>query len=405
MSPLRPALSALGLISAMGSGKAATEAVLFDGAPAAVGPRGGFLPDRTAVLAAAPDPLPALPPGLEVHDSRNNRLLWAAATEILPEIATALAAHGPQRMGIVLGTSTSGIEEGTAAYHTWLETGALPPDYAYGRQEIGSPAAFLRDAVGARGPCHVISTACSSSAKALASATRLLKAGLCDAVLVGGVDSLCRLTVNGFHALELVSGSRCNPFSRNRDGITIGEGAALFLMTRSGGPVTLLGVGESADAHHPNAPHPEGLGAIRAMEDALARAGLGADAIAYLNLHGTATPLNDAMEAKAVARVLGGHVPVSSTKPLTGHTLGVAGALEAAVLWLSLRHAAEGCPLPRHLWDGAADPALPALALIDQPGQRLPPARTRAMMSTSFAFGGSNVAVILGSGPVTESAS
>tara|TARA_R100001039_G_scaffold39175_1_gene44601 strand:- start:7752 stop:8447 length:696 start_codon:yes stop_codon:yes gene_type:complete len=230
---------------------------------------------------------------------------------------------------------------------------------------------------------------------------RLLNADICDAVLVGGVDSLCRLTVGGFDTLQSLSMSICNPMSRNRDGINIGEGAALFILRKDAGDIELLGVGESSDAYHPNAPHPDGVGAARAMRIALAHAGLTADDIAYINLHGTATQLNDVMEAKAVTEVLGSNVPASSTKPLTGHSLGAAGAIEAAILWLSLSENKTGAPLPQHRWDGERDDDIPELNLVAAQ-QSVAPADRLAMMSNSFAFGGSNVSVILGKGWTTS---
>ena len=241
-----------------------------------------------------------------------------------------------------------------------------------------------------------MATACSSSAKVFASARRLIRTGIADAAVVGGADTLCRLTLNGFASLEALSAGICNPFSVNRDGITIGEGAAAFLMQPGDGPIRLLGVGESSDAHHVSAPDPSGAGAAAAMRAALADAGLTPDDIAYVNLHGTATPLNDAMESRALASVFARPVPASSTKSLTGHMLGAAGGCEAAFLWLTLspEHNPAG-RLPPHVWDGAADPALPTVALVG-PGARLPAQQRLALLSNSFAFGGSNAAVILG---------
>jgi len=221
-------------------------------------------------------------------------------------------------------------------------------------------------------------------------ARRLLAMDLCDAVLCGGVDSLCRLTLNGFTALEAVSAERCNPFSLNRNGINIGEAAALFLMTREPASVALLGAGASSDAHHISAPEPGGRGALQAMRKALAQADLTPEQIGYLNLHGTATQHNDAMESRAVAELFAAGVPCSSTKPLTGHTLGAAGALEAAFCWLSLQ---PGATLPPHVWDAVIDPQLPALDFV-LPGQTLKGPRN--LMSNSFAFGGNNVSLILG---------
>ena len=216
------------------------------------------------------------------------------------------------------------------------------------------------------GPAWTMSTACSSSAKAMASAARILRAE--SPMRMPAVLTRCAFTINGFSALESVSAARCNPFSRHRDGINLGEGAALFVLGREPGPVRLSGWGETSDAHHPSAPDPSGRGAIDAMRQALARAGIAPGDVDYLNLHGTATVQNDAMESLAVAEVFGGRVPASATKPLTGHALGAAGAIEAALCWLALVDNPRGL-LPPHWWDGAADPALPPLAFVP-PGGR-----------------------------------
>jgi 3-oxoacyl-[acyl-carrier-protein] synthase-1 len=237
----------------------------------------------------------------------------------------------------------------------------------------------------------VISTACSSGAKALAAGARLLRAGLADAVIAGGADALSGFTIAGFSALESVSAERCNPLSANRRGINIGEGAALFVMSREPGPVRLAGWGETSDAHHMSAPEPTGRGAIDAMRQALARAGLAPNTIDYINLHGTATPHNDAMESLAVAEIFGLQVPVSSTKPLTGHALAAAGAIEAALAWHALVDNPGG-RLPPHWWDGARDPALAPLR-IAQPGETLG-RPLRHVLSNSFAFGGSNASLV-----------
>lgn len=263
----------------------------------------------------------------------------------------------------------------------------LSPGFEYPVQEMGNVATFLAQHLGIRGPAHTISTACSSGAKALASAARLLQSGMADAVVAGGVDALGRFTVGGFSALEAVSAERCNPLSANRRGINLGEAAAFFVLSREAGPVRLAGWGESQDAHHMSAPDPTGQGAVAAMQQALARAGMPPAAVDYVNLHGTATLHNDAMESRAVQAVLGLDVAVSSTKPLTGHSLAAAGALEAAVAWHVLQHNPQGV-LPVHWWDGVADPTMPALAAV-APGMQL--GRTaRVVMSNSFAFGGSN---------------
>ncbi|MEQ8390234.1 MAG: beta-ketoacyl-[acyl-carrier-protein] synthase family protein [Thalassospira sp.] len=390
-------LSSLGIVSSLGTGITETKATLAGKKNACMIKRSGFLPDRETILGTVTGDLEKLPDLLSEFDTRNNRLLWATASQIIDDIDELIAKFGKDRIGVLIGTSTAGIEEGTAHYQQRVENGKFPESFRYGHQEIGSPSEFLKTAFDLRGPAYSISTACSSSAKAFASGLRLLKANTCDAVLVGGVDSLCRLTVGGFDALQSLSDGICNPMSKNRNGINIGEGAALFILRKDAGEIELLGVGESSDAHHPNAPHPDGLGAARAMQAALARSGITPADIDYINLHGTATPLNDIMEAKAVHAVLGPVVPASSTKPLTGHSLGAAGAIEAAILWLSLSDSEIGAPLPVHHWDGAKDDELPPINLVTS-NQSLAPRNRLAMMSNSFAFGGSNVSVILGKG-------
>jgi 3-oxoacyl-[acyl-carrier-protein] synthase-1 len=257
---------------------------------------------------------------------------------------------------------------------------------------MGACAQFVADLLEVSGPVYGISTACSSGAKALATARRLLRADLCDAVVAGGVDTLCHLTVMGFSSLEAVSESPCNPFSQNRDGINIGEGAALFLVSLESGGVCLSGVGENSDAHHISAPEPSGASAARCMNAALDDAGIAAAAVDYVNLHGTATLLNDQMEALAMAQVFGPDTPCSSTKPFTGHTLGAAGAIEAGICWLSLVGDGDGW-LPIHLWDGIRDPGLPALNLVS--GQAGNGSLPRRVLSNSFAFGGNNIALVL----------
>jgi 3-oxoacyl-[acyl-carrier-protein] synthase-1 len=275
-----------------------------------------------------------------------------------------------------------------------VRTGSLPDDFHYGQQEMGSPAALLARELAIGGPAYVHSSACSSSAKALASAARLIRMGLCDAVVTGGVDTLCAFTVAGFSALESVSAAVCNPLSAARNGINLGEGAALFLMSREPAAVALCGWGESSDGHHMSAPDPAGGGARLAMHEALRRAGIAPADVDYINLHGTATIQNDAMESRAVADMFGPDVAVSSTKPFTGHTLGAAGAVEAAFCWLAMQHDNPAGKLPPHLWDGDQDPALPALNVV-RPGARLG-RPLRWALSNSFAFGGSNATLVFG---------
>ena len=326
--------------------------------------------------------------------SRNNQLALAALAQIRPQVDAAIARYGAQRVGIVIGTSTSGIAETESAIRAHLETGVLPDGFHYAQQEMASPATMLARELGVSGPAYAHSSACASGAKALASAARLINMGLCDAVLTGGVDTLCAFTVAGFGALESVSAERCNPLSANRHGINIGEGAALFLMTREPAAVALCGWGEASDGHHMSAPDPAGSGARIAIAEALARAGVNASQIDYINLHGTATIQNDAMESRVVADLFGAEVAVSSTKGLTGHALGAAAALEAAFCWLAMQDQNADGQLPAHLWDGAFDPALPALN-VAAPGARLG-RRLNWALSNSFAFGGSNAALVLG---------
>jgi 3-oxoacyl-[acyl-carrier-protein] synthase-1 len=385
-------LNALGIACALGAGKAAVAEALFVGEAYGLRAEPGWIPGHAPPLGAVRTPLPDIPSTLSrTRDNRCNRLLLAAAQEIEADIRAAIATHGNARVGVVLGTSTGGIEEATHGLAAYRHDGAWPQDYRYAHQELAGPAEFLAEWLELAGPCYTISTACTAGARAIISAQRLLQAGLCDAVVCGGVDTLARLPLNGFHALGAMDPSRCNPFSRERRGINIGEAAALFLVTREHGAVQLLGTGSSSDAHHMSSPDPEGRGAVMAMRHALADARLDADQIDYLNLHGTATTHNDAMEALAVAAVFPQGVPCSSTKPLTGHTLAAAGALEAAFCWLSL---GDG-RLPPQVRDGEADPELPVLRFVDA-GARLPAAKPRRLMSTSFAFGGNNACLILG---------
>ncbi|QTF57497.1 beta-ketoacyl-[acyl-carrier-protein] synthase family protein [Stutzerimonas frequens] len=392
-------LDALGVICALGSGKAEVARRLFAGDTSGMQPHTQPVAGRRLPVGAVRSALPAMPDDPR-HATRNNQLLLAAALEIESDIRQAIARHGRHRIGVVLGTSTTGIQEAGEGIAGLLHNGSFPPGYHYGHQELAAPASFLGEWLQLGGPCYAISTACTSSARALLSAKRLLDAGICDAVLCGGVDSLSDLTLQGFTALDATSESLCNPFSRNRNGINIGEAAALFLMTRepADGAIALLGGGASSDAYHISAPEPEGRGALAAMRQALATAGCTPEEVDYLNLHGTATAHNDAMESQAVSTLFPQGVACSSSKPLTGHTLGAAGALEAAFCWLALSPLNPDQQLPPHRWDGEPDPALPALQLVAA-GMRMNPTRLRRMMSNSFAFGGNNISLILGDAP------
>lgn len=394
-------LNALGLVCALGRDRQEVARNLFAGDCGGMREQAGWVPQRTLPVAAVMGELATLPADMSHHHSRNNQLLLEATLQIRPDIDSAIQTYRRDRIGVVLGTSTSGIDEASQGLAHYLREKQFPAEYDYQQQELGAPANFLAEWLQLSGPAYVISTACTSSARALMSAQRLLDLGICDAVLCGGVDTLCKLTLNGFSALEAVSQQRCNPFSVNRNGINIGEAAVLFLMTRRAGenqPIALLGSGASSDAHHISAPEPTGRGALQAMRKALDGANLQPEQIAYLNLHGTATPHNDAMESLAVATLFPAGVPCSSSKPMTGHTLGAAGALEAAFCWLSLSPDNREHALPPHVWDGQPDPELPSLQWVT-PATRLTSIAPRYLMSNSFAFGGNNVSLIIGDAP------
>ena len=382
------------IVCALGSGREEVARRLLDEARSGLRVSDACSPGRALPVGRVDAALPGvehLPLPLR---SRNNQLALAALAQLRPRAEAAIARYGAARVGVVIGTSTSGVGETEAALAAHLAGGALPAGFHYGQQEMGSPAELIARELGAGGPAYVHSSACSSSAKALASAARLIRMGLCDAVITGGVDTLCAFTVAGFSALESVSAAPCNPLGASRKGINLGEGAALFLMSREPAAVALCGWGESSDGHHMSAPDPAGGGARISMREALQRAGIEPGQIDYINLHGTATVQNDAMESRAVAEMFGGDVAVSSTKPFTGHTLGAAGAVEAAFCWLAMQDDNPEGRLPPHLWDGDADPALPALN-VAQPGARLG-RPIRWALSNSFAFGGSNATLVFG---------
>ena len=388
-------LNAVGIISALGSGvsnsadslsKPESETLVFSnqfdtkGNTSRIGIVELELPDQ--------DQFPSK------HRTRNNQLLIAALNQMTSQVEAAIQRFGEDRIAVILGTSTSGIAEAEQAVRTLEEEGAWPEDFDYSKQDIGAPSLFLAEHLNLSGIAYTISTACSSGAKALASGKRLLDANLCDAVIAGGVDSLCGLTVNGFSSLDAVCRDVCNPFSKNRSGINIGEGAGLFLMTKEAGPVRLAGVGETSDAHHISAPDPTGDGAFRSMEMALNQAGLTPEDIDYLNLHGTATIQNDLMESKAVFDLFGNNVPCSSTKPFTGHCLGASGSIEAVLCWMLLQsHLFRG--LPVHQWDGEIDDEISPIKLVDNRISEQCAGEIHRILSNSFAFGGNNVSLLL----------
>jgi 3-oxoacyl-[acyl-carrier-protein] synthase-1 len=337
-----------------------------------------------------------LPAHLAGFDCRNNRLALLGLMQdgFAEAVRAAIVKYGAQRIGVFLGTSTAGILQTELAYRRRDPvTGALPADFIYGTtHNTFSVADFTRHYFGLTGPAVVVSSACSSSAKVFSSARRMMAAGLIDAAVVGGVDTLCLTTLYGFNSLGLISEQACRPFDAQRNGISIGEAAAFALLERAPeapdeDAVLLLGIGESSDAYHMSSPHPEGLGARMAMQDALKMAGLKPAEIDYINLHGTATQSNDAAEGKAVAAVFGAATPCSSTKGATGHTLGAAGGLEAVICALALQHGL----LPAGLNTRQLDPVLGLDYVLENREQPV----MRAL-SNSFGFGGTNCSLIFG---------
>ncbi|CAB1217488.1 beta-ketoacyl-ACP synthase [Acinetobacter bouvetii] len=350
----------------------------------------GFIPEKQVWVGAYPHALIEEVPDFLAHvDSRNLRFALTALSSIEAEVRAYTAQFDVKRLAVILGTSTSGIADNEILLKQYF-VNQVHEEISHYKQEMGSLAKGLQKYLGWEGPAYTISTACSSSAKAMAAGQRLINADLADAVLVGGVDTLCRLTLNGFDSLESLSNDLCQPCGAQRDGINIGEAAGLFLLSKETAPVMLMAAGESMDAWHISAPHPEGKGAAEAMQKALSIAGITSDEIAYLNMHGTATPQNDAMEIKAVQTVFQSYeVPISSTKHKTGHCLGAAGAIEAAICqqvlidqsWLPLHQA------------GPIDPELDQANYVLHAELQQP---IKYVMSNSFAFGGSNISLIFG---------
>ncbi len=338
-----------------------------------------------------------MPADMEDYNCRNNRLAQLGLEQDGFNEAVNIAAekYGRERIGVFIGTSTSGILETELAFRNRnRETGALPDDFVYSKsQNTYSVADFTRQYFKLTGPAVAVSSACSSSAKVFSTARRMIEAGLIDAAVVGGVDTLCLTTLYGFNSLGLLSTQACRPYDSARDGISIGEAAAFALLERpdanlKNDAILLLGIGESSDAYHMSSPHPEGLGARMAMQQALESAGLAATDIDYINLHGTATPSNDAAEAKAVSAVFGAVTPpCSSSKGATGHTLGAAGAVEAVICALALQHAF----IPGGWNTTQVDAILNLNYQLKNSDQVL-----SRVMSNSFGFGGTNCSLIFG---------
>ncbi|WP_162896473.1 beta-ketoacyl-ACP synthase [Cysteiniphilum halobium] len=336
--------------------------------------------------------LNALPQEYHSIDCHNNRMLFKAFQEIKPVYDKLTKNVDRHRIAVILGTSTSGILEGERSFAHYVKTGVMHTDFHYHQQEFGTMAEFISELANAKGPRYVISTACSSSGKAFLSAKRLIDSGLCDICIVGGADSLSELPLNGFDALDSVAKDICQPFGQDRDGINIGEGAALFVLSKTPANLAFLGGGETSDAYHITSPDPAGVGAKQAMLNALKDANLNPDDIAYINAHGTATPKNDQMESKAIFEVFGKKVLCSSTKPLTGHTLGAASATELALcaLLLSKEYNPEH-RLPAQISTSEFDHELPKIQLTNEQSMWQKP----YFLSNSFAFGGNNVSLII----------
>jgi 3-oxoacyl-[acyl-carrier-protein] synthase-1 len=392
-------LSAYTLTTCLGRGLAATLASLHEGSSGLAPCAFETVELETWVGEVAKVDEQRLPETLAHYDCRNNRLAQISleADGFAERVRVATARYGRRRIGVFLGTSTAGILQTELAYRRRdLESGGLPDDFIYrSTQNPFSLAEFTRDYFALQGPAMVVSTACSSSAKTFAAAARQIACGTIDAALVGGADSLCLTTLYGFASLELTSSRPCRPYDVARNGISVAEGAAFALLERipaqaTAGSLLLLGCGESSDAYHMSAPHPQGLGARMAMAAALRSAGLAAVDIDYINLHGTATPSNDAAEGKAVATLFGKRVPCSSTKGATGHTLGAAGGVEAVVCALALTHGL----LPGSPQTEVPDPATPLDYLVTARSGRV-----RRALSNSFGFGGSNCSLVFGVAP------
>lgn len=390
------AITAYSALSACGEGNEALYQSLSQN-QSALAPLALFSIPFPAYVGEIKQDLQAIRPELMAYDSRNSRVALTALNNAQDGVRAAVEKakkhYGAHRVGVVIGTSTSGLYETEAAYGELLKTDKMPEGFDFVKQHAyQATARFIQLELGLTGACFAISTACSSGAKAIAAGQRLIASDVCDAVIVGGVDTLCRLTLRGFRSLELVSPEPCMPMDKERQGISIGEAAGLLVLEKKHadnvGAMQVLAVGESSDAHHMSTPHPDGLGAAMAMNNALQIAGLQPDMVDYLNLHATATKINDRMESKAVYRVFGDKMPCSGTKGITGHTLGAAGALETIIALQAL--------------EKQFMPATKGLQSIDEDCQcqvlkePVMQQQIKIAMSNSFGFGGNNASVIVG---------
>jgi 3-oxoacyl-[acyl-carrier-protein] synthase I len=380
-------ITGFALCNALGRTRRAVRDALYDGR-CGLGPSPIALPFETVVGAVRGD-LPELPASLAPWSTRTARIAALLLDDLRAELEALRGRWRPDRIAILLGTSTAGADVTENAYRHFLADGALPRDYDLFRHHTyGAILHVVRVLSGAEGPAWVTSTACTSSAKPLASAKRLIDAGMIDAAIVGGIDTLCRMTLQGFRSLEALSPDPARPFSAERKGLNIGEGGAFLLVEREGEPVALLeAVGESSDAYHISAPDPAGAGARLAMERAFLQAGVPTSSLDHVNAHGTGTRLNDVSEAAAIEALFGRDVPIVSTKGYTGHLLGAAGATEAGIAILALR---EGW-IPASLGALPVDPKVTARIATERTQGEF-----RRVLSNSFAFGGNNVSVLLG---------
>ncbi len=351
----------------------------------------------------------ALSPSTGRFDMKIIRIEEAALKQIENIIEKAKEKYDGKRIAVCVGSCDNGTEFSIAGHKKYFENGAFPEDYTIEMQGADYVSTFIAEKYGLTGPVCTFSTACSSSAGALIKAAELIKSGLCDAAVAGGIDIASDTTLDGFASLEAISGSITNPFSKNRSGITLGDGAAFFVLSKepldeSFPAINLLGYGESCDAHHMTSPDPSGIGAKKAIEKALANAKITPDKVDYVNLHGTGTKFNDSMEAKALAAVFGERkVPCSTTKPITGHTLGAAGALELAVCCMAIAEnlGKNEAELPPQIWDGVFDDEMPKLNFVNK-NSNLTHSKIKVCISNSFAFGGANACLVIAGNSVSR---
>jgi len=388
-SPLRLPITAYSIANALGTNADEVAESLRQGRSGLTPVDPAFLLPFSTFVGAYDGPRVPLEGALEPWSTPIAQLVAKLLQDLGPAVGQAVERWGAERVGILMGTSTAGASTTELAYRQFVDSGELPFEFDYAKQHtFGAVLHVVSELSGAKGPAWMVSTACTSSSKPLASARRLIAAGMLDAAIVGGCDTLCNMTLSGFNALGALSHGRCIPFSENRTGINIGEGGALMLLEReSDAPLAYLeGVGESSDSYHVSAPHPEGLGAKLAMQRALDEAGVEASAIHHINAHGTGTKANDVVESKAIAEVFGSEVPVVSTKGYCGHTLGAAGACEAVFGLLTLKHGF----VPPSIGATPLDPRVE----VNVATERIDGSYGR-VLSNSFAFGGNNISVLL----------